>query len=302
MKNARNSAKQKDDEATRLAYKVFSAERTDKALKTEDVDQLERLVVDFLELKDLEHSLKECATLDFYVAGIWWCRTENYSVEQTSAFVTVMDVLFKNIKQQMSIVDNIKELKQVFPRIYQESDVATGQPSLFSAEQTKNILGYFHTSLFQHYKLYECALLDVPLEFITGVDLEVEVAKPAEMPWPPPMNDAIRHDVINLFIEKPEEVAVASARDVELEEKKENEERSEEEKEEDTRIEMDLLSQMEPEEIKNIIKSVYSEMLAGLEEEIATKIRQKEIEFISKINQFRSSQSKTKRQSRKTEE
>jgi len=41
--------------------------------------------------------LPSAVMLDYYVGALWWCKEQSYSVEQTSAFFTVIDTLYRNL-------------------------------------------------------------------------------------------------------------------------------------------------------------------------------------------------------------
>ena len=52
--------------------------------------------------------------IDYYVAGLWWCREQNFNGAQTSAFYTLMDTLVKNIGMLKSLVAwKIMNFKQI---------------------------------------------------------------------------------------------------------------------------------------------------------------------------------------------
>lgn len=42
--------------------------------------------------------LKDAALLDFYTGALWWGREQGFSIEQLSAFFTVVHKLINNIK------------------------------------------------------------------------------------------------------------------------------------------------------------------------------------------------------------
>ncbi len=42
--------------------------------------------------------LREAAMLDYYVSAFWWGREQEFSIEQLSAFFTVVHTLLNNIK------------------------------------------------------------------------------------------------------------------------------------------------------------------------------------------------------------
>jgi len=54
-------------------------------------------VAEFLELKDTDLDLTSAVVLDYYVGALWWCKEQSFTAEQTSAFITVIDTLFRNL-------------------------------------------------------------------------------------------------------------------------------------------------------------------------------------------------------------
>ena len=73
-----------------------------------------RLVAKFLSLFDSEYNLRQLIMIDYYVAGLWWCREQNFNGAQTSAFYTLMDTLVKNIGMLKSLVAwKIMNFKQI---------------------------------------------------------------------------------------------------------------------------------------------------------------------------------------------
>ena len=57
-----------------------------------------------MELKDTDLDLKSAVMLDYYVAAMWWSREQSYSPEQTSAFFTIIDTLFRNLGIYLSAI------------------------------------------------------------------------------------------------------------------------------------------------------------------------------------------------------
>jgi hypothetical protein len=290
----------KDEERSTLAYKVLSAAKTKKLMDADDVDELEGIVADILELQDTRINLKSAAILDYYVAALWWCKEQSYNADQTSAFFTVIDTLLNNIdKHQMNLADNIQEFKKMLVGIgcsdcvEDETENIGGLETLFDVEQAKNIITYVHFGLFQHYTLYQMLFSHDQMEYIIGCDLEFETPKSADLPWPPPLCEAIPESIHKQYF--PEEVTVeekleedgsldaSSIEGLTAETTDEDEMCCEDEKLTEDQ-EQELISKLSPEQLQKVINEVCIEMLAGLEEEVASKLRKKENEFIARIN------------------
>ena len=61
-------------------------------------------VAEYLELKDTDLDLTSAVILDYFVGGLWWSREQSYTAEQTSAFYTVIDTLFRNLGTYLSAI------------------------------------------------------------------------------------------------------------------------------------------------------------------------------------------------------
>lgn len=248
-------------------------------LEAEDVDQLERCTTEILGLQDPSYCYSDCITLDYYVSGLWWCRQQNFTAEETSVFFAILEKLLKNIQKQMCLVDVIMDLKQIVVRTCYDGREPSSPLGRFSSGQSMNFICYFHTSLFQHYKLYEYFFQCPPQEFIVGLDLAVETPKAADVPWPAPLVESVSEDVMGQLHQN------LSTQEIDQEEQQKA--ALKKQAEADARREEALLCQLSPEEVLRIINSVYCEMLPGVEEEIAAKIRDQENAFINRINRIR---------------
>ena len=61
-------------------------------------------VAEYLDLKDIEFDIRSAVVLDYYVGGLWWCKQQSYTAEQTSAFYTVIDMLFRSLGTHLPTV------------------------------------------------------------------------------------------------------------------------------------------------------------------------------------------------------
>ena len=53
---------------------------------------------EILQLSNHGTDLKEAATLDYYVAGVWWAKQQGFSIEQLSSFFTLIHTVLQNVK------------------------------------------------------------------------------------------------------------------------------------------------------------------------------------------------------------
>ncbi|CAD5118917.1 DgyrCDS7592 [Dimorphilus gyrociliatus] len=269
-----------------LAFKVLSEEITKECLECSDVLKIEEKLLDFLKLQQTHIDLKEGSALDYYVGLVWFAKQQKYNAEQTSALYTVGHNLFDNIQEKhISLVENLKELKKYFAGIAMNDTVElSGGLECFDLNQAKDILTFLNITIFQHYRLYEYMFCCTQAEEIIGLDLEVEVPKPATLPWPAPLDEAVDESLFKQYIAPPpeptpepelseEELAALKAAEIEKDI-------------ETAKREDELLSQLQPEEIKKIISEVFEEVVGTVDHQVAEKLREKENQFIQRINKI----------------
>jgi len=75
-------------------------------------------VVEYLKLHDTDLDLTSAIVLDYYVGGLWWCREQSYTAEQTSAFYTVINTLFHNLGIRLFSLHILSLLKIKFVSHY----------------------------------------------------------------------------------------------------------------------------------------------------------------------------------------
>ncbi|XP_061184976.1 ciliary-associated calcium-binding coiled-coil protein 1-like isoform X3 [Saccostrea echinata] len=262
-----------DDQAESFAYKILSQEQCTELLSLEVTDIQKKLCETF-SLSNYRTHLQDAATLDYYTSAIWWGKQQSFTPQQLSGFFTVVHTLFTNVKDQhLHLVDNLKEMQKMLRGIEPEySDVKSAGLDFFNLQQAKSISEYMFTSLFQHYKLFEFMFSHTQAEEIIGTDLEIEVAKPAALPFPPPLDEGVEESLFTAYIATPPPSPEPEVDD--------SAKMSEPPPVED----IDAFSELTPQDVIEVVESVTKELMSGLQLDIAAKLREKENNLIQKIN------------------
>eukprot|EP00063_Salmo_salar_P078977 XP_014053812.1 PREDICTED: uncharacterized protein C10orf107 homolog isoform X3 [Salmo salar] len=153
--NDRNDAASKENYAEKAnpQWKLISHEQINMLLAL-TVEQVQFQFEEILGLKNYQTCVKEAALLDYFVSGFWWAREMNYSCQQISFIMALLQLLLDNIKEkQMPFGDNLNEFAKLISGTRQS--LSPEVDSLFDAEQAMAITDYLKCSLFQNYRLYE---------------------------------------------------------------------------------------------------------------------------------------------------
>ncbi|KAL7869809.1 hypothetical protein AOLI_G00137970 [Acnodon oligacanthus] len=140
------------------------------ALLDLSVDQVQLRFEDILGLKKHQTCLKEAALLDYFVVGFWWAKEMNFTCQQISFILALLQLLLDNIKdKQMPRSENFKvfDKKLLSAR---KSSADTDVNPLFDSVQIKSIMDYFKSSLFQHYRLYQFLFTQPRDEVLLGME------------------------------------------------------------------------------------------------------------------------------------
>ncbi|XP_073935042.1 ciliary-associated calcium-binding coiled-coil protein 1 isoform X5 [Castor canadensis] len=181
---------------------LSTAQITD--LLTEDVDGIQEKLRIFLNFKNLHTHLKDAIILDYYVSGFMWAKGMDFSVTQYSKFMTLLDMLLHNLRTlHMSLEDSIKWFGEVMAEIGPRHSQKKKEWNIFDVKQANAIIDYLKISLFQHYKLYEFMFYSTREEIVIGTEQVIEVVKPADHPFPAPLEEGISLDTYSAFIEPP---------------------------------------------------------------------------------------------------
>lgn len=62
---------------------------------------------------------------------------------------------------------------------------------------------FVYCRLFQHYKLYQFVFSHTQAEEVIGLDLVCELVKPADIPYPAPLDEGLPYDVWEKYIKTP---------------------------------------------------------------------------------------------------
>ncbi|ESO95106.1 hypothetical protein LOTGIDRAFT_203888 [Lottia gigantea] len=264
-----------------MAYKVLTADHC-KELLALSVENMQLKLSDIFKLQDNLTDLKEASILDYYTAAVWWAKENSFTEQQLSGFFTVIHTLLDNVKEKhMSIIENIKELQKMLVGIGVEHAIQpSGGLQFFNIQQAKLISDYVSNSLFQHYKIYEFMFSHTQAEEIIGTDVDVEVCLAADVPFPPPLDEGINENIYQQYIATPPPSPTPEP----------NEEDNTVNKEVDIDKvlpeDINIYSELTPEDVRDIIESVSKEMLGGLQTDVAKKLQEKENQIIARINKI----------------
>ncbi|XP_077114895.1 ciliary-associated calcium-binding coiled-coil protein 1 isoform X2 [Ranitomeya variabilis] len=210
MATQENSETEQPDDAPGSTSEDFSLQsflspsQINALLEVQDVDETQRLMEGFLDAQDPETNLKEAVLVDYYVSGFCWGKDKNFNLQQLGGLMGLLHLLMENVQdKRMSLAENILELARALRGIGHSLQKDKGKLTFFNVDQAKDIINYFKISLFQHYKLYECMFTVPRDQMVVGSEQIVEVAKPAETPFPVPLEEGIPHEVYEKFVAPP---------------------------------------------------------------------------------------------------
>ncbi|XP_052368121.1 uncharacterized protein LOC127926668 [Oncorhynchus keta] len=166
--NDRNdvASKESDAEKANPQWKLISHEQINTLLDL-TVEQVQFQFEEILGLKNYQTCLKEASLLDYFVSGFWWTREMNYTCQQISFIMALLQFLLDNISEkQMPFVDNLNEFAKMISGTRQSPSPEVD--SLFDAEQAMSITDYLKCSLFQNYQLYEFLFSQPREELLLG--------------------------------------------------------------------------------------------------------------------------------------
>ncbi|KAM8924661.1 ciliary-associated calcium-binding coiled-coil protein 1 [Pelodytes ibericus] len=191
---------EKEDSPT---YVFLSLEQITSLLE-QDVDGVQRKMEVILNFNEPQTNLKEAVLVDYYVSGFWWGKEKNFSSQQLIGFMGLLHHLMGNIETKgMKLEENFLELSRALAGIGNSILSGRGSLSTFSVDQAKEVIDYFKISLFQHYKLYEWMFNFPREELVLNAKQVIEVAKPADTPFPAPLEEGISSEIYFQFIAPP---------------------------------------------------------------------------------------------------
>ncbi|KAM9197337.1 ciliary-associated calcium-binding coiled-coil protein 1 [Dugong dugon] len=246
-----------------------------------DPNGVQQKLEEFLDFKNLQTCLKEAILLDYYVSGFLWAKEMDFSVIQYSKFMTLLAMLLHNLKTlHMSLEDSIKWLGEVMAEIGPSHLERNEEWNMFDVTQANAIIDYLKISLFQHYKLYEFLFYSTREEIVIGTKQVIEVVKPADSPFPNPLEEGISFDVYSSLLEPPP----TSVTDM----KRLSQEQGAEEAQPATdALDMDPLAGFTIEDIKSVLGHVTDDVLLSIQTEINEKLQIQEEAFNARIEKLK---------------
>ncbi|XP_072177346.1 ciliary-associated calcium-binding coiled-coil protein 1-like [Diadema setosum] len=280
-------AVEKDDS---LAWKVLTNTQVQDLMGLPNVEEVEKKIAQILQLTNYAIDLKEATLLDYYVSAFWWAKEEGFDAQQTSGFFTVVHTLMSNVKDNLSASQNLEAFRNMLVGIGTESSETNGGLDFLNVKQAKLIGDYLESTLFQHYSLYYFLHHVEREEQIVCTDLCVEVLPPASMPYPPPLDEGLEEAVFIKHLAPPvpteEEEKETAGDKPEETEPQTGDGSGDSAQENDADVTKDILAGVTVAEVQDVFDKVAKEMFAGLQDEIALKLREREADIITRINRI----------------
>ncbi|KAM6442616.1 ciliary-associated calcium-binding coiled-coil protein 1 isoform 2-T2 [Liasis olivaceus] len=266
----------KDGEA--MAWHFLSLAEVSIMLE-QDVAEVQKSMEEFLNLKHRLTSLKEAALLDYYVSGFWWARGSAFSSVQLGGFLTLLNLLLDNLEtRHMTLEENIQELADAMAGIGQGHSEISGGFEFFTVEQAKAIISYLTSSLFQHYALYEYLFHSPREELVIGDENVVELVKPANTPFPAPLEEGLPCDIYSKFV-------ALTPEEEDLTKEQEGAVLPEEPTEDQGAV--DPLMGYTVEEVRLVLGQVTNEIISSIQSEICEKLQMQEDIYSARIEQLK---------------
>ncbi|KAJ7324304.1 hypothetical protein JRQ81_017324 [Phrynocephalus forsythii] len=266
----------KDEEA--MAWKFLSLDEI-TILLGKDIAGVQRTLEEFLNLKHRLTSLKEAAILDYYVSGFWWAKALEFTPVQLGGFLTLLKMLLENLEtQHMPLEENIQVLGRTMAGIGQCNAEISGGFEFFTVDQAKAIINYLKISIFQHYTLYEYLFHSPREELVIGDENVIELVKPADLPFPAPLEEGLPCDIYSRFIALVPEEEDAS---------KEIDGGIHPEEEVDAEPLKDPLMGYTVEDVQSVLGEITSEMISNIQSEINEKLQVQEEAYSARIEKLK---------------
>ncbi|KAM9550933.1 ciliary-associated calcium-binding coiled-coil protein 1 isoform 2-T2 [Guaruba guarouba] len=254
------------------------------ALSEQNEEEVQKSLEEFLNFKHLNTSLKEAILLDYYTAGFWWAKEMDFSLIQLSGFMDLLNFLLENLSDKhMSLGDNLKELGRAMAETGETDAESSGDLNFFSIEQAKAVIDYLNISLFKHYKLYEYLFHSPREELVTSNESAIELAEPADPPFPALLEEGIPLDIYSSFITSPTATETGSKGS-----DQEESDQGEEPCPEAESFEVDAVAGVTAEDQKSAEYEIPNEIIGNLEADINEKLQMQEAAYTSNTEKLKS--------------
>ncbi|KAM8806432.1 ciliary-associated calcium-binding coiled-coil protein 1 [Eudromia elegans] len=252
------------------------------ALSEENIEGVQKKLEEFLNFKQLKTSLKESILLDYYTSGFWWAKEMNFSLEQLTGFMGLLNFLLENLSDKhMTLGDNIKELGRTMAGIGGAHSEENGDLLFFSVEQAKAVIDYLNISLFQSYKLYEYLFHSPREECVISKEYVVELPPAADGTFPVPLEEGVP------CVPSVPSDASCSSTAAEMEAKESDQESGLEEPSPEAQSTADALTGFTVEDVKSVMDEITNEIIGNLEAEINKKLQIQEEAYTSRIEKLK---------------
>ncbi|XP_057213694.1 ciliary-associated calcium-binding coiled-coil protein 1 isoform X2 [Triplophysa rosa] len=239
------------------------------------VDQVQLQFKDILDFKNHQTCVKDAALLDYFVNGFCWAREMNFTCQQISCIMALLQHLLYNIKNnQTSFADDFK----VFTEIMNVSSPSaeTDTSGLFNADQIRSITRYVRISVFQHYRLYEWLFSQQRQKQLFTTEKCIEVVNPVDFVCP--LEEGMSADVFFQHVAPPcvqtPEQCIQDCHE------QNGEEVEREEGEEEDRTGFSV------EDVREMLEETTREMLAQLQADFTEKLRAHEETYTSRLERL----------------
>nr|XP_020648852.1 uncharacterized protein C10orf107 homolog [Pogona vitticeps] len=269
----------KDEEA--MAWKFLSLDEITILLE-KDILGVQRLYsktpvfVGSVCVVSVIHGLKH---MDYYVSGFCWAKALEFTPVQLGGFLTLLNLLLENLEtQHMPLEDNIQELGRTMAGIGQCNSEKSGGFEFFTVDQAKAIINYLKISIFQHYTLYEYLFHSPREELVIGDENVVELVKPADLPFPAPLEEGLPYDIYSRFI-----ALVPGKEDA----AKEIDGGIHPEEEVEAEPVKDPLVGYTIDDVQSVLGEITSEMISNIQSEINEKLQMQEETYSARIEKLK---------------
>ncbi|XP_029604144.1 ciliary-associated calcium-binding coiled-coil protein 1 [Salmo trutta] len=281
--NDRNDAASKENyaEKSNPQWKLISHEQINTLLDL-TVEQVQFQFEEILGLKNYQTCVKEAALLDYFVSGFWWATEMNYSCQQISFVMALLQLVLDNIREkQMPFGDNLNEFAKLISGTRQS--LSPEVDSLFDAEQAMAITDYLKCSLFQNYRLYEFLFNQPREELLLGKKRTIEVISSAD--FVAPLEEGMNTEVY-LHYMTPVEHHEEGQRTSQVEDGEVPGETVLEQEKENKATEFE---EYNVQDVKDVLDDLTKEMLRNLQAEFTEKLRVQEESFSTRLEPLKHS-------------
>ncbi|XP_033004803.1 ciliary-associated calcium-binding coiled-coil protein 1 isoform X2 [Lacerta agilis] len=266
----------KEEEA--MAWKLLSLTQINILLE-QDIAGVQKYLEMFLNMREPLTSLKQAALLDYYVSGFWWAKALEFTPVQLGGLLTLLNMLMNNIEtRHMTLEDNIQELRNAMAGIGRRNSEKSGGFEFFTVDQAKAIINYLKISIFQHYSLYEFLFYTPREEIVLGDENVVELVKPADIPFPAPLEEGLAYNIYSKFI-------VQTPGEEDATKEVEGGVPLEEEAVAETVV--DPLTGYTVEDVQMVLGQITGEMLSGIQTEINERLQTQQEAYSARIDKLK---------------